>query len=97
LAITYIGQGQWDKAEKLLVQVTEISKTKLGDDHPNTLSSLANLAFAWKSSGRDEDALNLLRDFLAKQKRIQGTNHPETLANSETLLEWATKRLNIDA
>jgi hypothetical protein len=44
LASTYRDQGRWDEAEKLEVQVIETSKTKLGVDHPSTLTSMANLA-----------------------------------------------------
>ncbi len=40
----YYNKGQWDKAEKLFVQVIETRKTKLGVDHPDTLTSIANLA-----------------------------------------------------
>ena len=37
-------RGRWEDAEKLEVQVMETSKTKLGADHPDTLTSMANLA-----------------------------------------------------
>ncbi|KAJ6102594.1 hypothetical protein N7486_005021 [Penicillium sp. IBT 16267x] len=45
LASTYRNQGLWEEAEQLEVQVMKTSKTKLGEDHPDTLSSMANLAF----------------------------------------------------
>ncbi|KAJ5128088.1 hypothetical protein N7448_008867 [Penicillium atrosanguineum] len=45
-------------AEQLEVQVMETRKTKLGEDHPDTLTSMANLAFTWKSSGHDAKAVN---------------------------------------
>jgi len=69
-------------------------KTRLGDDHPDTLSSIANLAFAWKSSGHNAQALRLLRNCVAKRKQKlslnhpQKLNHPQTLSSSETLREW---------
>ncbi|KAL2016257.1 hypothetical protein VTK56DRAFT_4033 [Thermocarpiscus australiensis] len=44
LASTYQNQGRWEEAEKLKVQVMETFKTKLGADHPDTLTSIANLA-----------------------------------------------------
>jgi hypothetical protein len=43
-----------------VVQVIETSKTKLGADHPDTLTSMANLAFTWKDQGRHIDALALM-------------------------------------
>ncbi|KAK3340124.1 P-loop containing nucleoside triphosphate hydrolase protein, partial [Neurospora tetraspora] len=36
-------KGLWDEAEKLEVQVMETRKTKLGADHPDTLTSMALL------------------------------------------------------
>ncbi|KAJ6050177.1 hypothetical protein N7444_006893 [Penicillium canescens] len=79
---------RWEEAEQLEVQVMETRKMKLGEDHPSTLTSMANLAFAWKSSGQDAEAINLLRNCLAKQKQTLGLNHPEILANSEALVKW---------
>jgi hypothetical protein len=38
----------------------EARKAKLGDDHPSTLTSIGNLAFTWKSSGRNDEAIHLL-------------------------------------
>ncbi|KAJ5140331.1 hypothetical protein N7448_003739 [Penicillium atrosanguineum] len=78
------------------VQVMETRKRKLGEDHPDTLSSMANLAFTWKSSGNDAEAVKLLRDCLVKQQQTLGQNHPDTLSTSEALLEWETEKLDIN-
>jgi hypothetical protein len=75
----------------------ETRKTKLGEDHPSTLTSMANLAFTWRSSGHDAQAINLLRNCVVKQKRILGLSHPDTLSNAETLLEWETEELNMNS
>jgi hypothetical protein len=56
--------------------------------HPDTLARMANLAFTWKYSGHDSEAINLLRSCLAKQKQLLGLSHPINLSNSKTLLEW---------
>jgi pentatricopeptide repeat protein len=48
LASTYRKQGRWEEVEKLFVQVMETSKTKLGADHPSTLTSMANLASTYR-------------------------------------------------
>jgi hypothetical protein len=47
LASTSRDQGRWEEAETLEVQVIETSKTKLGADHPDTLTSMNNLAHTW--------------------------------------------------
>ncbi len=38
----------------------ETRKTKLGADHPDTLTSMANLAFTWTSQDRYVKALALM-------------------------------------
>ena len=52
LASTYRNQGRWEDAEMLFVQVMETRKTKLGADHPDTLTSMTSLAFTRKAQGR---------------------------------------------
>ena len=70
------------------MQVIKTRKSKLGEDHPDTLNSMANLAFTWKSSAHNDETISLLRECLTKQKQTLGLSHPTTLSNSETLLEW---------
>ncbi|KAJ9480666.1 hypothetical protein VN97_g12875 [Penicillium thymicola] len=62
LAWLYLRKDRLGEAEQLELQVVETRKTKLGKDHPSTLKSMASLASIWKSSGRDAEAINLLRD-----------------------------------
>ena len=52
LALTYTDQGRWKEAEKLLVQVMETRKTKLGEGHPSTLGSMSNLAITYHAQGQ---------------------------------------------
>ncbi|KAK4161917.1 kinesin light chain [Cladorrhinum sp. PSN259] len=51
-SISLFALGRWEEAEKLEVQVMEISKTKLGADYPDTLTSMANLALTYMNQGR---------------------------------------------
>ncbi|KAF2474439.1 uncharacterized protein BDR25DRAFT_166411, partial [Lindgomyces ingoldianus] len=52
LMSTYRNQGRWDVVEQLDVQVMETRKKKLGADHPDTLTSMANLAPTYRNQGR---------------------------------------------
>lgn len=45
LASTYWNQGRLKEAEELEVRVIETRKRVLGEEHPDKLSSMANLAF----------------------------------------------------
>jgi hypothetical protein len=44
-----IDKGRWKEAERLRVQVMESRKRVLGEEHPDTLTSMANMASTfWK-------------------------------------------------
>jgi hypothetical protein len=73
----------------------EISKAKLGDDHPNTLTSMNNLACTWKAQGRDGAAFKLMSDCVERCVRKLDANHPDTLSSEQTLVEWQMGSLDI--
>jgi hypothetical protein len=78
------------------VQVMETSKNKLGADHPDTLTSMASLAFTWKGQGREENAIGLMDKCVSSRTRVLGANHPSTLSSAETLIKWRAEKLGID-
>jgi len=57
----------------------------LGDDHPNTLRGMANIAVAYKRQGRLQDAEALEVVALEKRKRVLGDDHPDTLSSMANL------------
>ena len=61
LASMYRNQGRWKEAEKLEVQVMETRKRVLGEERPDRLTAMANLAFTLKSRSRNQEALLLIR------------------------------------
>ncbi|KAL8849830.1 MAG: hypothetical protein Q9198_011124, partial [Flavoplaca austrocitrina] len=60
LASTYRNQGRRKEAEELGVQVMETAKRVLGEEHPDTLTSMANLAYALASQSRNEEAIPMM-------------------------------------
>ncbi|PVH69231.1 hypothetical protein DL98DRAFT_554516 [Cadophora sp. DSE1049] len=95
LGHVYKAGGQWEEAElldiqaeKLEVQVMETSKTKLGVDHPFTLTSMANLAFTWKGKGKEIEAVRLMEDCVRFQKRVLGLDHPYSISSCRALNTW---------
>src|SRR5947207_14410177 len=82
---TLLRSGRWEEAEKLFVQVMETRKTKLGADHPDTLTRMANLSIAWKSHGRHARALELMMDCAQARQRVLGPGHPDTLSTRSDL------------
>jgi hypothetical protein len=57
----------------------------LGEDHPDTLASAANLAVCLHAVGEYQQARALDQDTLARRRRILGEDHPDTLASANNL------------
>ena len=66
----------------------ETRKRVLGEEHPDTLTSMANLAFIWKAQSRDTKAVNLIQECTRLRSRILGVDHPDTLSSSAVLATW---------
>ena len=73
------------------MQVVETSKTKLGADHPDTLTSMANLAYTLRSSGQRKAALLLMGECVPLCDRKLGPDHPHTVSLKTALNEWRGK------
>ncbi|KAJ5117544.1 hypothetical protein N7448_011176 [Penicillium atrosanguineum] len=91
LAGAYRLEGRWGEAEQLEVQVMETRKTKLGADHPDTLTSMANLAHTLRSSGQDIAALLLMDECVRLRDRKLGRGHPHAMSPKSTSNEWRVK------
>jgi Tetratricopeptide repeat len=61
----------------------------LGADHPDTLTSSANLAHAYYAAGRVTDAMNLLRDTLARCEQALPPSDPLTRTVRQSLTNIA--------
>ena len=83
MAALYESQGRYGEAEPLYVEALEISKAALGDRHPDTASSLNNLAALYESQGRYGEAEPLYVEALEIWKAELGDRHPATASRSE--------------
>lgn len=72
-------QGRWAEAEALGFRMLESCKRILGDEHPDTLDSMGNLATTYWSQGRLVEAEGLELQVLESRKRILGNEHPDTV------------------
>ena len=54
----------------------EKTKQVLGDDHPDTLTSMANLACTYRNQGRWKEAETLDVVVMEKRKQVLGDDHP---------------------
>ena len=77
--------GDLNSAEQLEVQVTDMRKKLLGTEHPDTLTSMANLARTYRNQGRWNKAEELDIQVLDKRKKLLGAENPYTLNSMANL------------
>jgi Tetratricopeptide repeat len=63
------------------VQELEMTKRVLGHEHPDTLTSMGNLASTYWNQGRWTEAEELNVQELETRKRVLGYEHPDTLTS----------------
>jgi hypothetical protein len=80
---TYLRQGAALYAESAswLRRVTEICRQELGNTHPDTLTSMNNLAHSLWQLGDLTGAQRLHEDVLAASRQVLGDEHPHTLTS----------------
>jgi tetratricopeptide (TPR) repeat protein len=77
--------GRYREAEKSFQELFEARKTKLGADHPSTLTGMANLAPTYRNQGRWEEAEQLEVQVMETRKTKLGADHPSTLTSMNNL------------
>ena len=77
--------GKYTDSARLLLQALEIRIVISGDDHPDTLTTMNNLASTYWAQGKTAEAAVLQEEVLEKRKRILGDDHPDTLTTMNNL------------
>jgi len=72
--LTY--QGKFREAEQLLRPALDLQRVTLGDEHPETIQSIANLGITLQRDERLAEALPLLREALQLSLASLGDGHP---------------------
>jgi putative hemolysin len=62
-----------------------IREKVLGEEHPDTLTSMANLAMTYSIQGRWEEAEKLQLSVMETSKGVLGEEHPHTLMSMSNL------------
>jgi serine/threonine protein kinase/tetratricopeptide (TPR) repeat protein len=78
-AISLMSLGELGKAVVLLEKARATRQAELGPDHPDTLTTVSNLALAYEMVGKHDLALPLLEETLKLTKARLGPDHPDTL------------------
>ena len=94
-AICIYSDGGYNEAEKLFSQVMKIQKRVLGEEHPDTLTSMANLAFTFKAQGRNDEAISLMEKFFQLREEVLGPQHPYTTPSLASLNKWQLENMEI--
>jgi tetratricopeptide (TPR) repeat protein len=81
----YYLQGRYGEAEPLYLQALEITRSKLGHDHPATAASLNSLAQLYRSQGRYGEAEPLFLQALKIMRSQLGHDHPSTATCLDSL------------
>ena len=84
-ALVYSEAGRRPDTLQLTERVVEAYKRTLGEEHPDTLRSMHNLANRYSEVGRRPEALQLTERVVEVYKRTLGEEHPDTVASAHAL------------
>ena len=70
------------------MQVLETRKRVLGAEHPDTLTSMANLACTLRDRGFLDEAEKLMTESATLSSKKLGNDHPDTQYRTATLADW---------
>ena len=76
---TYWGIGEYAKAVEFLTRSSDTYRHALGADHPDTLTTLDDLAGAYLSAGKTAEAVALYEQVRDARVKKLGADHPHTL------------------
>ncbi|KAH5617499.1 hypothetical protein HBI23_255480 [Parastagonospora nodorum] len=84
-AMTLCSDGRYGEAEELQEHAMQTRKRVLGDEHPDTLTSINSLALTYWRQGRWKEAEELEVQVMQTRKRVLGNEHPNTLLSMNNL------------
>ena len=78
-------RAQYTQAEPLFLRALAIREKRLGPEHPDTASTLNNLAVTYRVQGKYEQAEPLFLHALAIREKRLGPEHPDTASTLNNL------------
>jgi tetratricopeptide (TPR) repeat protein len=78
-------EGRWKEAKQYQIGAIKLRTDVLGEEHPDTLLSIGNLASTYSNQGRWKEAEELGVDIMEISKRVLGEEHPDTLISMANL------------
>ncbi|KAH8727342.1 hypothetical protein GQ44DRAFT_725249 [Phaeosphaeriaceae sp. PMI808] len=86
-ALTGVSIAFRDEAALTTLRQTSVYVSVLRDEHPDTLTSMNNLAFTLKGQGCNGETISLIEKCFQLRKRILSPQHPWTTSSLKTLKE----------
>ncbi|KAL7754809.1 hypothetical protein ACKLNR_015149 [Fusarium oxysporum f. sp. zingiberi] len=77
--------GRWNDAAVSRREVLEKRQRILGDEHPDTIMAMNNLAATLSNQGKLDEAASMMKEVLEKMQRILGDEHPHTISAMNNL------------
>ncbi|KAF6817935.1 Kinesin light chain 5, partial [Colletotrichum sojae] len=77
--------GDYSRAEVIVQEAVSTRTELLGQEHPDTLTSVANLASTYRNQGRWKEAEELEVRVMETSLRVLGEEHPNTLTSVANL------------
>ncbi|RDL30230.1 uncharacterized protein BP5553_10508 [Venustampulla echinocandica] len=78
-------QGRYKLSKQMNLHALKGRSLVLGQDHPDTLTSMNNLAFLLKRQGNYSEAEPIYRQTLELSEKVLGQEHPDTLISMNNL------------
>ncbi len=82
---TFRRLGELSSAEKRLVRAVDVRRRRLGEEHPDTLSSIQALGSLRLAEDKLPEAEELFREALEGRRRALGDDHADTLSSLNAL------------
>lgn len=79
LASLYEAIGVYEAAYPLQASALATRRSLLGEEHPDTISSISHMGLLLHSQGKPVEADPYLRESLEKFRRVLGEDHPDTV------------------
>ncbi|KAK0735992.1 hypothetical protein B0T21DRAFT_348114 [Apiosordaria backusii] len=78
-------RGRWREKEPVDLRAYEYRRELLGDKHPDTIRSMADLAATYHAQGRYDEDEKISVEVLALRRDVLGDKHPDTIGSMASL------------
>ncbi|KAL9573929.1 hypothetical protein ACKAV7_001921 [Fusarium commune] len=78
-------RGRWREKEPVDRRALDLRREVLGEEHPDTMWSMADLAVTYHQQGRYDKAESIYQEVLELRREVLGETHPDTISSMADL------------